>query len=110
MSQPSGSNELYALASPFTQGLARQLQEIELAGTLARQGLHEIRTAHCYATDTIYRTLQSAEQVILTARQNQGLSPLQEAALYHYTQAYLYEMLLLADKTGAAIVAELIHA
>jgi len=109
MSQPLGSHETEATAAPFSQTFVHQLRELALAGTLAQQGLREIRTTHGFATDTLYHTLKSAEQVIQTARQQRGLSFLQEAALYHYTQAYVYEMLLLTDQTGEAIVAELAY-
>ncbi len=109
MQQTIISNRYVGLEAQLTRAMAEQLQELALAGTLARQGLREIRTAHCYAAERLSQTLRAAEQVKQTARQRSGLSPLQEVALYHYTQAYLYEMLLLADESGDAIIAELQH-
>lgn len=109
MQQPIIPSRNYASEAQLTRAMAEQVQDIELAGILARQGLREIRTAHGYATERLSQTLRCVEQVKQTAVQRRGLSPLQQAALYHYTQAYLYEMLLLADESGDAIIAELQH-
>lgn len=107
MHQSIVPNGDYALETQLARQMAQQLQELALAGTLARQGLREIHTASRYAAERHSQTLRSAQQVIETAIERKGLSSLQQAALYHYTQAYLYEMLLLADQTGDALITKL---
>jgi len=87
--------------------LELQLAEIQAASTVARYGIRELDHTHRGASALYKKTLETALQAIQNAAHSGRLTQIQLAALYHFAEAYRYELLSIVEETGDSLINEL---
>jgi uncharacterized protein YPO0396 len=83
-----------------------QLAQLEAAGTVASFAERQLGWAHQEASELYQKTVAVAYRQIQALGDQGKLSVIQSAALYHFTEAYRYEMLMVSEATGEVLIRE----